>query len=107
MTKLSINFNYEKKFKGELHSIRELLDSQGFKAYYITFTSSAMKKLHPKYDVFEDAIPGRTKKEAEGILRKVYPGARNVKFEIVRKVDNLGSKGYDIAIDVLFGRFYK
>lgn len=107
MVKLSVNFDYNRKFKWELHSIRELLDSQGFKAYYVNFISPTMKKLHPKYDAFEDAIPGRTRKEAESILRKLYPGARNIEFKIVRKVDNLGSRGYDVAVDVLFGRFYK
>ena len=106
MTKLNINFKYERKYKGEVHNIRELLESQGFKAYYFSFTSAPMRELHPGYDAFEDAVPGRTRKEAERILRKLYRGVRNVRLEHkIKDVRVLSSRGLDVGVDIVFGKF--
>jgi hypothetical protein len=106
MTKLNINFKYTRKYRGKVHGIVDLLESQGFKAYYLTFTSLPMRELHPGYDAYEDAVPGRTRKEAERVLRKLYKGVRDVRLE--RKISSvvvLSSRGLDVAVDIIYGKF--
>lgn len=108
MTRLNINFGfevgYERKYDGELHNIRDLLESQGFHAFYFEFTTPKLRKKHPNHNVFEDAVPGRTRIEAERVLRHFY--GHVIKPKLLHRVKNnisvLSSSGINVAIDILF-----